>query len=193
MCPRSDSRSSFSSSRSWRFSHLELRRRTRRPHLHHLPQLDSPKWTNTFASEDEMIAVVNGILGRQRTRCDVRQVIEKIRTGERFFFDLDMTRREAEALDDLRQTVEKLKETNESLTRSEAYLAEAQKLSHTGSFGWDVSTGEQFWSEETYQIFEYDRMQKPTFELALARVHPEDLHFVRQVTDGVSQHGGMWI
>lgn len=92
--------------------------------------------------------------------------------------------------DDLRKTVEKLKETNESLTRSEAYLAEAQKLSHTGSFGWDVSTGEQFWSEETYQIFEYDRTQKPTFELALARVHPEDLHFVRQVTDGVSQHGG---
>jgi DNA-binding NtrC family response regulator len=92
--------------------------------------------------------------------------------------------------DDLRKTVEKLKETNESLTRSEAYLAEAQTLSHTGSFGWDVSTGEQFWSEETYQIFEYDRMQKPTFELALARVHPEDLHFVRQVTDGVSQHGG---
>ena len=92
--------------------------------------------------------------------------------------------------DDLRKTVEKLKEANESLTRSEAYLEEAQKLSHTGSFGWDVSTGEQFWSEETYQIFEYDRTQKPTFELALARVHPEDLHFVRQITDGVSQHGG---
>jgi transcriptional regulator with PAS, ATPase and Fis domain len=92
--------------------------------------------------------------------------------------------------DDLRATVEKLKETNESLTRSEAYLAEAQKLSHTGSFGWDVSTGEQFWSEETYQIFEYDRTLKPTLELALARVHPADLHLVRQVTDEVVQHGG---
>ena len=70
-------------------------------------------------------------------------------------------RRAAESLrktrDDLRDTVEKLKETNESLIRSEAYLAEAEKLSHTGSFGWDVSTGEQFWSEETYQIYEYDR------------------------------------
>ena len=102
-------------------------------------------------------------------------------------------RRAAESLrktrDDLRDTVEKLKETNESLIRSEAYLAEAQKLSHTGSFGWDVSTGEQFWSEETYQIFEYDRSLQPTLELALARVHPEDLPLVQQVTAGVSQDG----
>ena len=58
----------------------------------------SPKWTNAFANEDEMIAVANGILARQKTRCDVRQVIEKIRTGEHFFFDLDLTRREAETL-----------------------------------------------------------------------------------------------
>ena len=102
-------------------------------------------------------------------------------------------RRAAESLrktrDDLRDTVEKLKETNESLIRSEAYLAEAEKLSHTGSFGWDVSTGEQFWSEETYQIFEYDRSLQPTLELALARVHPEDLPLVQQVTAGVSQDG----
>jgi transcriptional regulator with PAS, ATPase and Fis domain/cell division protein FtsB len=91
---------------------------------------------------------------------------------------------------DLKKTVRKLEETNESLSNSEAYLAEAQKLSHTGSFGWDVSTGEQFWSEEIYRIFEYDRTLKPTFQLALARVHPEDLRLVRQVTEGVSQHGG---
>ncbi len=58
--------------------------------------------------------------------------------------------------DDLKATVQKLKETNESLSRSEAYLAGAQTLSHTGSFGWDISTGEQFWSEETYRIFDYE-------------------------------------
>ena len=93
-------------------------------------------------------------------------------------------RKSAESLrrtrDDLRETVQKLLETNDRLTRSEAYLAEAQTLSHTGSFGWDVSTGEQFWSEETYRIFDYDPTLKPTVELALGRIHPEDLRLVEQ-------------
>lgn len=87
--------------------------------------------------------------------------------------------------DDLRAAVEKLKESNQALSKSEAYLAEAQMLSHTGSFGWDVSTGEQYWSEETYRVFEYDRAVKPTFELALERVHPEDIEIVRQITHSV--------
>ena len=91
--------------------------------------------------------------------------------------------------DDLRETVQTLKETNESLSRSDAYLAGAQTLSHTGSFGWDISTGEQFWSEETYRIFEFDRTVRPNLQLALERVHPEDLQLVRQVTAGASQDG----
>ena len=41
----------------------------------------------------------------------------------------------------------------QALRRSEAYLAEAQRLSHTGSFGWNVQSGEHYWSEETYRIF----------------------------------------
>lgn len=41
--------------------------------------------------------------------------------------------------------------------RNEAYLAEAQRISHTGSFGWRPSTGEIFWSEETFRIFQYDQ------------------------------------
>ena len=61
-----------------------------------------------------------------------------------------------------------------ALRRSEAYLAEAQRLSRTGSFGWSVSSGEILWSEETYRIFQYDRTTKPTVERILQRVHPED-------------------
>jgi PAS domain S-box-containing protein len=73
----------------------------------------------------------------------------------------------------------------EKLRRSEAYLSEAQKLSHTGSFGWNVLSGEIFWSEETYKIFEYDRAAKPTSEseLALQRIHPDDRDVVRQTFD----------
>ena len=102
-------------------------------------------------------------------------------------------RRAAESLrrarDDLRGTVQELKATNEALRRSEAYLADAQTLSHTGSFGWDISTGEQFWSEETYRIFEYDQAVTPTLQLAFERVHPEDLQLVQQVAAGASQDG----
>ena len=66
------------------------------------------------------------------------------------------------------------------LHRSEAYLAEAQRLSRTGSFGWNVSSGEIFWSEETYKTFEFDRAVKPTLELVLQRIHPDDRHRVQQ-------------
>src|SRR5882762_5497126 len=73
--------------------------------------------------------------------------------------------------------------------RNEAYLAEAQRLSHTGSFGWKVSTGEVLWSEETFRIFQYDRTTKPTVELILQRVHPEDAALVRQTIGRAAQGG----
>ena len=77
----------------------------------------------------------------------------------------------------------------QELNRSQAYLAEAQSLSHTGSFGWVVSTGEIFWSQETFRIFEYDPATKPTVELVLQRTHPEDKDFVRQVIDRSAREG----
>jgi PAS domain S-box-containing protein len=73
--------------------------------------------------------------------------------------------------------------------RSEAYLAEAQSLSRTGSFGWRPSTGETIWSDETFRIFQYDRTTKPTMELVLQRVHPEDVAFVKQTIERASQDG----
>ena len=73
--------------------------------------------------------------------------------------------------------------------RSEAYLAEAQRLSHTGSFGWRLSTDEIIWSEETFRIFEYDRTTIPTMELVLQRAHPEDAVLVKQTIERASQAG----
>src|SRR5258708_16343374 len=70
-----------------------------------------------------------------------------------------------------------------ALHSSEAYLAEAQRLSRTGSFGWNVSSGEIFWSEETYKIFEFDRAVKPTLELVLQRIHPDDRDRVQHALD----------
>src|SRR5690348_9628120 len=77
----------------------------------------------------------------------------------------------------------------EKLQRSETYLAEAQRLSHTGSFGWKSSTGEIVWSEETFRIFQYDRTTIPTLELVLQRVHPEDVASVKQTIERASQEG----
>ncbi len=71
----------------------------------------------------------------------------------------------------------------EKLRQSEAYLSEAQRLSHTGSFGWNVVSGEIFWSEETYRIFERDRSVKPTLEWLFERIHPDDRDRVQQTLD----------
>jgi PAS domain S-box-containing protein len=75
----------------------------------------------------------------------------------------------------------------EALQRSEAYLAEAQRISHTGSFGWDVSGGQIFWSEETFRIFEYDPANKPTVEVILRRTHPEDRVFFQETLDQIAR------
>src|SRR3977135_4190563 len=73
--------------------------------------------------------------------------------------------------------------------RQEAYLAEAQKLSHTGSFCWRVSVGEIVWSDETFRIFQYDRTITPTAERMLQRVHPEDAALVKPTTERGSLDG----
>src|ERR1700737_4897476 len=55
----------------------------------------------------------------------------------------------------------------EALRRSEAYLAEGQRLSQAGSFGWSVSSGEMYWSRETFRIYECDPTAKVTLELVM--------------------------
>jgi formate hydrogenlyase transcriptional activator len=74
----------------------------------------------------------------------------------------------------------------QELRRREAYLAEAQRLSHTGSFGWKSDTGEIIWSDETYRIFGYDRSVRPTIDSVLQRVHPQDRTEFQRVVDGAS-------
>ncbi|QNI30491.1 sigma 54-interacting transcriptional regulator [Alloacidobacterium dinghuense] len=75
------------------------------------------------------------------------------------------------------------------LRESQSYLAEAQRLSATGSFGWKPVSGEIVWSEETYRIFDLERTTKPTIEFALLRVHPEDRQSVQQHIERLSRGG----
>lgn len=67
--------------------------------------------------------------------------------------------------------------------RQAAYLAEAQKLSRTGSFGWNVSSGEIFWSDETFRIFGYATTMRPSIDIILQRVHPDDAAIAQDAID----------
>jgi C4-dicarboxylate-specific signal transduction histidine kinase len=79
--------------------------------------------------------------------------------------------------------IEDQKRAESALRRSEAYLAEAQRLSITGSFGWKIASGEMFWSDETYRILGVDRAVNPTIDIILQCVHPDDREFVRREID----------
>jgi PAS domain S-box-containing protein len=105
------------------------------------------------------------------------------------------------ARDYLTETVKELQRTNDALQaesrermqiekrlrRSEGYLAEAQRLTHTGSFGWSVPSGEIRWSDETFRIFECDPKTKPTLEVILQKTHPDDLAYVKETVECAAQ------
>ena len=75
------------------------------------------------------------------------------------------------------------KMTESALQRSQAYLAQAQELSRTGSFGWNVCTGDIYWSKETFRIFACDPATRPSTQLIVQLTHPEDRADVQAVID----------
>ena len=89
------------------------------------------------------------------------------------------------ALREARERAERRK-AEAALRRSEMYLAEAQRLSHTGSFGWNVSSGEIYWSDETYRIFECEPTTKPTLQMVIDRTHPDDRVRLQQIIERAS-------
>jgi formate hydrogenlyase transcriptional activator len=97
--------------------------------------------------------------------------------------------RVAERTDELVRANAELEDTQAALRSREAYLAQAQRLSQTGSFGWRPSSGEILWSEETFRIFQYDPTTKPTVELVFQRVHPEDVAVVQGTIARASEDG----
>jgi len=86
--------------------------------------------------------------------------------------------------------IEDRKRAEDALRRSRAYLTEAQTLSHTGSFGLSVSTGEVFWSDETFRVFECDPASfRPSVDSIIERIHPEDIDRVRQEFEQAAKGG----
>jgi signal transduction histidine kinase/PAS domain-containing protein len=116
--------------------------------------------------------------GHKQAKAEIKRLNEELeqrvveRTGQLTAVNRELTKEVIE-----RQRAEA------ALLRSEAYLAEAQRVSHTGSFGWGVSSGTIFWSEETFRILEYGLDNQPTLELVLQRTHPDDRALVQRIID----------
>jgi predicted ATPase/signal transduction histidine kinase/CheY-like chemotaxis protein len=84
---------------------------------------------------------------------------------------------------DLKKENNERQRAEEALRRSETYLAQAQAVSHTGSFGWKPGTDEIYWTAETFRIYEFDPARTPDVAQIIERTHPEDRNFVRQTLD----------
>ena len=122
----------------------------------------------------DLVFVIFALLMMELTRA--RSELE-LRVSQR---TADLTR----ANQDLSVEIAERRHTEEKLRQSEAYLAEAQRLSHTGSWARVSATGEmRYWSEECYRVLGFDpRDGQPRFETFLQRVLSDDRAKVREIT-----------
>jgi PAS domain S-box-containing protein len=87
-----------------------------------------------------------------------------------------------------RQLETKVAERTAELRRSEAYLAEAQRLSQTGSWAWSPEEGIRYWSEECYRVLSFDPQGGlPQHEDFIQRLHPDDQPAFRELIQTVSR------
>jgi PAS domain S-box-containing protein len=82
------------------------------------------------------------------------------------------------------------KRAERALRRSEAFLAEGQRLSHMGSFSWRVAADQLTWSEQLYRIYELEIGVPVTLELIRTRVHPEDVSLLEKMKMVEQAEGG---
>ena len=138
------------------------------------------------------------IAARERAESEVRELANGLETQvrartqelERSTRELLVTNSKLEKeIAERRLVEERLLQEERELKRSEAFLAEAQRLSSTGSFWWRVATDEIIWSEEAYRIFEFDRGAPITLERILTRVHPEDVKVFHETADRARRTG----
>src|SRR5882757_6198709 len=120
--------------------------------------------------------------GHKQAKAEIKRLNEELEQRV-----LERTSELTDVNTELTKEVLQRQRAEEALLRSESYLAEAQRVSHTGSFGWSISGGQIVWSNETFRIFQYDALNKPTVEGILHRTHPEDRIFVQQTLDRVSR------
>ncbi|HEV7390895.1 MAG TPA: PAS domain S-box protein, partial [Burkholderiales bacterium] len=134
--------------------------------------------TRVGATELDMLArTVNGMLERlARQNMQLEGEIAVRRHAEQALH------RAHDSLEELvEQRTAQLARVNESLHRSEAFLAEGQTISRTGSWGWDLSTGKVIWSDEQYRLLGFEPGEvEPSVSAFLKVVHSEDRSGIQQ-------------
>src|SRR5580704_5132264 len=90
---------------------------------------------------------------------------------------------------EFKQVCSDVSKSQQELQRRWEYLAEAQKLSHSGIFAWNVSDGMLEWSDETYRILGFTRETHPTLDLVFDRIHPEDRQRLVELRDRAARDG----
>ena len=142
--------------------------------LYYVPPDDFPRNDNPAREVDRLL---NNIREQERVESALREKQDELRRTQEMLVD-DISQR---------------KRAEEELRRSEAYLAEGQRLSHTGSWARNVSSGEVFWSQETFRIYGFDsektKLCYPTF---LERIHPDDRPLVEQTVDSAVHERTDW-
>jgi signal transduction histidine kinase len=120
---------------------------------------------------------------RERAESEVRELANGLETQVRVRTE-QLERNTRDLLDSnkaLEREIAERKRAEGNLRRSEALLAEAQRLSSTGSFSWRAATDEITWSEEVYRIYELEIGVPVTVELIRPRVHPEDCSLLERM------------
>jgi PAS domain S-box-containing protein len=128
---------------------------------------------------DCFIAFLQDITARkQATQASAKSYAELKRQSEERIAQLTAANQE------LRTEIGQRKWAQEKLRRGEAYLAAAQKLTNVGSWAWNVSTGEVFWSAEVFRMFEVDpETFRPSRDKARLFIHPDDLERAEAILD----------
>src|SRR5262249_50227573 len=88
--------------------------------------------------------------------------------------------------------IDELERSRSALRRSEDFLNEAQRISHTGSFAWNPASGDTTWSAETYRIYEIDTSIKPTLSIVTGMTHPDDVARTRSYLERAAREGLDW-
>ena len=154
----------------------------RKPHLTNDAQNDPRVSDKDWARREEMISFAGYPL-----------VLEDRLVGVMgMFSQKPLTENTLEALSfasgTIAQGIER-RRAEEALRRSEAFLAEGQRLGQIGSYSWRVATDEIKWSNELYCIYEFEIGMPVTLELIRTRVHPEDLSLYEEMVEK-ARNGG---
>ena len=142
--------------------------------LYHVPPDEFPGNDNPAREVDRLL---NNIREQERVQSALREKQDELRRTQEILVD-DISQR---------------KRAEEELRRSETYLVEEQRLSQTGSWARNVSSGESFWSQETFRIYGFDSEKtKPGYLTFLERIHPHDRPIVEQTIDSAVHERTDW-